>query len=173
MVGGGVSTFFLDEATTGFVADLYDFFYALRDAIPAGTTITIPNGGDLIDVATGGLSGTWTDGTTQTVSGNGVGTWANGVGARILWPTSGVKNGRRVKGSTFIVPLPVAAYEGSSNITSAYLAHLESAATGLVAALGSNQQIYSRPVGGAGGAANTVVNWEVPDAVSWLRSRRT
>ena len=99
VVGGGISTFYFTQSATGMVADLHTFWAAIGNRVPLGVTWTTANTGDLIDDATGALTGTWTDGTSSSVSSSGTGTYAGGVGARILWQTSGIRNGRRVRGA--------------------------------------------------------------------------
>jgi len=173
VIGGGVSTFYFDEAHTGFVADLHNFWAALGIRVKTGVTWTTAPTGDLIDVATGELSGTWTDGVISIVNASSANNYAAGVGARISWPTSGIRNGRRVKGSTFVVPLTTDCYEADGTIGAAYLGTIQTAATNLLAASAGNQRVYSRPAPSLSGQANTVIDAVAPDKVSWLRSRRT
>lgn len=173
VVGPGVSTFYFAEAHTGFVADVAAFFAALITLVPTGVTFTTQNTGDLIDVATGELSGTWTDGTTATAISSGSGAYALGVGARVRWATSGIRNGRRVRGSTFIVPLIAGAYDTAGTLSTPTLNTISTAANALFTGSTPEQRVYSRPAPGLAGQSNTVVGLTVPDKVSWLRSRRT
>jgi hypothetical protein len=141
--------------------------------VPSGVQWVIPSSGDIIESVDGSLAGSWSDpGTGGTVASSGVGSWANGVGARIVWNTDGVFNGDRVRGSTFIVPLWISAYEGAGNLTSTTITQLQNTADALVAAL-PELGIWSRPAGLSQGEFNAVVSATVPDRVSWLRSRRT
>src|SRR6187455_3059900 len=104
VTGPGVSTFYFNEIHSGFVSDVATYFNAWSTWIPTGITVTISNTGDLLDVATGQISGTWTDGGTAVATMGGAGVYAQGVGARVKWSTAGIRNGRRVRGSTFMVP---------------------------------------------------------------------
>lgn len=173
VVGGGVSTFYWNESHSGFVADLGAFWTSIGALIAAGVTITTENTGDLIDVETGAISGSWTDGSTSIVNSGGTSTYAAGVGLRIRWATGGIRNKRRVRGSTFVVPIGTACYDAQGTIANANLTTAGNAAGALFAASEGNMRIYSRPVAGSGGAASTVLNFTIPDKVSWLRSRRT
>jgi len=173
VVGPGISTFYFDEAGSGWTADLATFFNVVKAWIPVGTSMTVPNNGDLIDAASGELSGTWTDGSTSVIGGTGVGNYTLGVGCRVVWATAGLTNGRRVKGSTYIVPILNAQFEGSGALVAAFVSSLDSAADALVTAQAGTFVIYTRPVNGAGGKSSAVTAANVPDAVSWLRSRRT
>ena len=173
VVGEGISTFYFDEADTGFIARLHTFWAACGGRVPVGTTWTTPASGDLIDVATGELSGTWTDGVVSIVNSSSGNAYAAGVGVRISWPTSGIRNGRRVKGATYVVPITTDCYALDGTIGTAYLGTFQTAAGNLFTSSAGKMRVYSRPFGGAGGQSNTVVNADVPDRVSWLRSRRT
>jgi len=173
VTGGGVSTFYFDEAAEGWTSLLANFYATFQAFLPSGTTIKVLSVGDLIDVATGQITGSFTDGTDQTVSGNASGVWAAGVGARFVWTTAGIHNGRRVKGSTFIVPLAANEYDVLGTIKDSSITTMVGAATTLLGALPNAMKIYSRPVNGAGGQASTVLSGSMPDKVSWLRSRRT
>lgn len=173
VVGEGVSTFYFAPEHDGFVADVHEFFTTIRTAFPSGITWTIPGNGDLIDVASGELSGTWVGLGPMTQTGGGVTTYALGVGARAVWGTTGIRSGRRVKGSTFLCPLVTAAYQSDGTIDASVLTVLNGACADLLTESEGNMRIYSRPKALLPGQANTVVAGSVKDAVSWLRSRRT
>jgi len=173
VVGGGITTFYFNEAHSGFVADVNAFWTALQAKMPTGVAITTENTGDLIDIETGAITGSWTDGSTATMAANGTGSYAGGVGARIRWATSGISNKRRVRGSTFIVPLTVSQYDTDGTLTASMVTTLGTAAGSLFTAAEGNMRIYTRPVLGVGGKASTVLNYTTPDRVSWLRTRRT
>lgn len=173
VVGGGVSTFYFAEAHSGFVADVASFWSALLSKIVTGVTLTTENTGDLIDVETGAITGSWTDGSTSVQTTSGTGSYAAGVGARIRWSTSGISNKRRVRGSTFIVPLSVTNYDADGTLVTAMVTSLGTAAGALFTGAEGNMRIYTRPVTGVGGKASAVVGYTTPDRVSWLRTRRT
>lgn len=173
LVGPSVSTFYWDEADTGYVAKIAALFNAVKNIVAVGVVWNIANTGDLVDIATGELTGSWTDGTTTTVSATQSGNFAAGVGARIRWSTSGIRNGRRVRGATFIVPLTVAAYDAGGSLSTTVIDACNTAAGAVFTGGTTGLRIYSRPVGGAGGQSNVVTGGQCLDTVSWLRSRRT
>lgn len=173
VVGPGVSTFYFNEAASGFIADLTTFFQALQNFIPLTTQIRVLSSGDLIDVATGALSGTWSDGVNGTANGAGTGTYAQGVGARIRWATGGITNGRRVRGSTYIVPIISTQFDGSSGLQTSLVTNITNAANALLTAQLGDLTVYTRPAPSHPGAAHPVTSADVPDKVSWLRTRRT
>ena len=172
VVGSGISLFHFGSATpTGVTLALKDFFTTLKATCPSGITWTIDSAYTLLDETNGDIVDAGTDGTTQTVTSGGTGTnFANGVGYRIVWNTGGIFHNRRVKGSTFIVPLVADYLEGASNISSVAQTAAGSAAATLIAS-GHEMVVWSR--GEGDGEKNAVLSATVPDKVSWLRSRRT
>lgn len=172
ITGDGLTTFYLPQAETGMSAVVNTFFDSIKAYLAAGSTITIPDTGDLVDDATGELAGSWSDGSTSTVQTTGAGGFAAGVGARVKWSTQGVVNGRRVRGSTFLVPLSAAQYQSDGTLLDATKGVLQTAANTMNNAFSSGLLIWHRPVNGAGGSSHAVTSGEVPDKVSWLRSRR-
>jgi hypothetical protein len=176
VVGPGLSTFYESpESGVGGADAIEAFFDGIKGVVPAGVQWTVPSNGDLIVAETGELTGSWSDpGTGGVVSSSGDVPWPSGVGMRVVWNTNGVFHGRRVRGSTFIVPIANASFEGAGNITAGTLSVVQTKANDLVAAL-DNFAIWSRPANLASndGEANQVTSASVPDKVSWLRGRRT
>lgn len=174
VVGPGVSTFYGDEGQGGLQTDLFhDFFEAISGVLPAGTTVTVPTGGDLLDPVTGVIGGFWTNGDGGVTTGVGNAVHAAGVGARCVWHTNGITNGRRVRGSTFIVPISATWYQDDGTIATEALTILRDAAADLMTDHNGGPVVWTRAVGGAGGAMHDIVSSTVPDRVSWLVSRRT
>lgn len=102
--------------------------------------------------------------------------WAAVAGAVISWSTGGVRNGRRVRGRNFVVPLSNAAYDLDGSLTAAALVSLNEAATALRAATGAGDLgIYGRPSfkGANDGIWFAVTGHRVPDMAAILTSRRS
>lgn len=174
VVGGGISTFYGDEGETGLdPAAILAFFDDIKDLVAPGVTWTIPNGGDMINPSDGSLAGVWSGTGGGTVVSTGSGAYAAGVGARIAWGTAGVVAGRRVRGSTFIVPLTINGYGTDGTLNDTARGTIASAAGDLLTALGAGFVIWSRPAPGRSGSMHAVTSTVTPDRVSWLRSRRT
>jgi len=173
VVGGGVTTLYLDESASGFVSAWTTFFNTLKAFFPVGVTWTIPDSGDLVDVATGGLSGSWSEGTTSVIAATSAVDYAAGVGARIKWLTNGISGGRRVRGSTFLVPLVVDKYGSDGTLDDGFRSTMQTAANTALSAITGDMVVWHRPVGGSGGSAHVITSGVIPDTVSWLRSRRT
>lgn len=173
VVGPSVATFYATPIDATTLAAIRAFYAAIASAMPTGLNVQVPNTGDQIESTDGTLIGSWTAGAVPAVvTGTGTGQWADGVGARVQWGTGGIHHGRRVKGSTFLVPLVSAAFEGGGGLVAATRNQLQAAAAALVTATG-NMVIWSKPGALNDGQESVVTSAFVPDAVSWLRSRRT
>ena len=173
VVGPGLSTFYFSGTMTGKPAAVVAFFTAVAGAIAPGVTWTIPSSGDDLDDSTGQLLGAWSASGGGTVVSSGTGVFAAGVGARVVWETGNVHLGRRVKGSTFLVPLSAAQYQADGTIVNATSANLQAAGAALVTATTPDFRIWSRPNALGQFAVSSVTAATSPDQVSTLRSRRT
>lgn len=101
--------------------------------------------------------------------------YAAAVGAVVTWRTSVVRNGRRVKGRTFIVPLKGDAYGSDGTLHTDFLGAINPAAAALHADAGSpDLGVYARPTapGANDGAWYQVSSHSIPDISAVLRSRR-
>jgi hypothetical protein len=174
VVGGGVSTFYCLESGVSGLPDALETFYGVVAAnSPDNVTFTVPSSGDVIDDTSGELSGTWsTPGEGGSFAGAASSGFQMGVGARIRWNTPGTRGGRRVVGTTFLVPLASSAFTTDGFLLTTVQTALQNAGTALIAA--HEFRILSRPSGPLpDGISWTVVSCAVPLNVSWLRSRRT
>lgn len=167
----GLSVFYTDAASD-VTTNLATFFNAIKGAFPAGLQWSIPSSGDEIDVATGLLTGGWAGGTAAVVAAGPNTSYAAGVGAFVRWGTPLIVGGRRLKGRTFLAPLLSSLYDSSGTIDNANLGAMQSAASTLAAA--GKLVTWHRPSAGAptGGASATVTSAQVPDQVTWLKTRR-
>lgn len=174
VVGGGVSVFYqTPDSIVGGANELLAFFSALGTELAGGMNISVPSNGDIIEDTTGDKVGSWSDpGTGGTIGTSAPGSFVNGVGMRVVWNTSGIFKGRRVRGSTFLVPIRSDRFEGAGNISGTLLSTVQTAANALVADF-EGFTIFSRPSAPAVGENNLVESASVPDFVSWLRGRRT
>ena len=175
-VGPTVATFYVrDSIEVLNAADFLAFFDSFKAFYSTQVTWTVPGSGDTLNDATGELTGTWGSSGGGSVSGTNTDQWAMGVGARLVWNTNGIFSGRRVRGATFITPLPVTKYAGAGMIGSDVQTALNTAGAGLITATNNALVIWSRPNNAAkdNGESNVVTSAQCPDLVSWLRSRRT
>ena len=170
----GVSTFYAVMGPAQSEVDgVRAFFNALAALLPSGLTITVPPSGDNIDDATGQIVGAWSVTTPPAVvTGTGAGNYAGNAGACVHWTTGSVLLGRRVKGTTFLVPLVSTAFATDGSIGAATLTTLQTAAAGLVTAWAGNGKVWSRKTQFRQGSSYTVTGSSVPDLAISLRSRR-
>jgi len=173
VTGPGVSTFYSAGAASVIQPALKAFYTSLLSAFPIGLTITVPTAGETIDDNTGAINGAWAAGSGGTLTGAGAGNYPAGVGARIVWETAGITGGRRVRGSTYLVPLAGGSYDADGSIIAAGIVSFDAAASTLVTALGGEMVILSRVTSSHSGTSHAVTSSRTPDKVSWLRSRRT
>lgn len=174
VVGPSVSTFFWDAAFTGGPAAIRAFYDAVKSVLPTSTTWTVASSGDILDSASGALIGTWAEAAGAAVTGTDGTGWIDGVGIRVKWLTSGVRNNRRVVGATFLVPSGKGGFSGNGQPDGTTQATVQSAAAALVTASAGHMRIWGRPHEGASdGVSSVVTAASASGEVSWLRSRRT
>lgn len=184
VVGPGITTFYTVGASSSLPASVKAFFLAVKATFPSGITWTIPNTGDTIDTDHGTINGVWTGSGGGTQVSGGTGTqWAAGAGGRITWATNGIYRGRRVVGTTYMVPLVLDYWNtGNGTVSSVATGNWSSAAAALISAE-PGLSIYSRevfadpthlphPIVGSLGQASTVLAAVAHSPASSLRSRR-
>lgn len=185
----GVSTFWFTTISQAKVDALRAFFNSCAALIPNNLTIQVPGSGDYVDEGTGAIGGTWAVGTTPTVvTGTGAGAYAGNAGLIIHWLTAGIVAGRRLRGRTFLVPTIATTFETNGSPTSAAITTLTNAGNTLLAAVGTDMVVWSRPVkahtkynpktgastavAARAGSASAINGIRVPDLSISLRSRR-
>lgn len=174
VIGPGVSTHYLDSAPSGATAAFGDFYDVVMGYAPTDVNVTVEAAGEVIDSTTGQATGSWTDGTDyNTVGTQGGIAYLLGTGSRITWRTSGFFNGRRIRGTTFLVPLVSTVFDSDGVIQPSIATAIASAGTTLISDLSSSLVIWSRPKPGVGSAYSTVTTCDLPTIPSWLRSRKT
>lgn len=141
--------------------------------IPPVVTINVEGQVEVIATETGQLQDVEDVTTPAPVVGGGTGNYSAASGACLNWLTSGVRNGRRVRGRTFVVPLTVGAYDMTGTLATATLTGLQAGATAFADSL-NGPVVYARPSapGAADGVAFDIGASRVNDKVAVLRSRR-
>lgn len=183
VVGQSVMTFYSLSATTGLPAALTTWLNALKANFPPSLTFTVPNGGDLIEDSDGSLQGVWSQGSGGTVTGTGVGGFLQGTGVRVVWGTNGITGNRRVKGSTFLVPLMGTDFDASGKLQPTSLTALDGPTQTFLTGQKPNLVVWSRPVPAhirngvtvpaRAGHSSPILTATIPSFVTTLRSRRT
>jgi hypothetical protein len=183
VVGPSVLTLYQDAAHVGLPAATLTWLNAIKANFPPSLTFTVPDGGDTILDTNGSLIGTWSDGGGGTVVGTGVGGFLIGTGARVRWGTAGIVGGRRVVGTTFLVPLQGTDFDSSGRLAAASRTALQTPTSAFLTAMGGALMIWSRPkaaqplhvppLPARSGSSHAAVSATIPFEPTTLRSRRT
>jgi hypothetical protein len=171
VAGPGLTTFYTisGEMDPGAVLTFFD---AIKAQLPDDVQLTIPSSGDSMSEIGGAITSSWAAAGGGVVSGTSSGTFALGQGLRIVWDTNGIRNGRHVRGSTFIAPVVSTAFDTTGRVAPAVQATFTTAANNLRTALGGALVVWSRPKGVQGGIMSPVTSVQVPETPTALRSRR-
>lgn len=186
--GPGVSTFYTPTGSAMNTA-LHAFFLAVVADIPSTVTLKVEASGDTIESTTGALVGSWVDTNTATVTGSAVGSYSAVSGLLMRWGTATFLSGRRLRGHTFIVPVPGTVYDAAGIIGTAHVTAWNAAAAALITSLGPLFVIWQRPrraqvaytdrrgavhpaITARGGGYGPVITGTARDQVTELRSRR-
>lgn len=180
VIGTGVSTFYALPGS-GVLDALRTFFEAVKADLSNTATIHYPDGGDVIDSATGHLVDAWTAATAHTpTTGTGGGFTAAPAGAVVNWLTTTIipvsassKTAHRIHGRTFLVPLATNSYDSDGTLQSGAVTTIQTAANALISTVAGGMVIWHRPEkGGSTGAYGPVTSATVNDRVAMLTSRR-
>lgn len=182
----GVSTFYSTNTTTPNLGALTTFFGALTSYLPNGLTVQVQNTGDIIDDATGTLTGSWGAATQAVKTGTATGGYTGSTGMIVHWRTAGIHNGRRLRGTTFIVPLSASWLTGNGVVPPTVVSAVKTQADALVTAASTELSVWGRPrkaraagpggkppaVDAAPGSSSLIVGADVPQLAAVLRTRR-
>lgn len=150
------------------------FFDDIKALLPNDVTIGGSATFSILDTASGQLVGTGSVTQPGPVTGTAAQGWAAGAGGRILWPTDTVRNGRKIVGSTFLVPLASIAYDNNGFLQGTTRTTLGNAAATLLATAGihAGLLVYSRPAPGKPGVMTAPARSTVPAQTATLRKRK-
>lgn len=178
--GPCVTTFHFQSSTGVFdalsiPAAVRDFFGRLVSYIPDDVGVSYDTEIGVLDTATGQLTSTLAVATPPVTTGTAAGNWAAGSGARVVWSTADIANGRRVRGATYLVPLSVNAYAGSGRIAGTVVEAITTSATTFLSDIEDSDNfltVYSRPTPGSPGTNHRVTTGSCSEVVATLRSRK-
>lgn len=154
-------------------ADIRNLFQSIKNQFPQSVFWNYPSSGFIINDATGVATGTWSTAGQATSQGSDVGSYAAASGASTTWLTAGINaRGHRVKGRTFWVPMAGSAFDTDGTLKSSTVTAWLAAHNAFLAAVAGHFSVWTRPVGGSGGASNPVTGFSLPDRAAVLRSRR-
>lgn len=186
--GPGLTQFALEGAaggewnpggTNGAVSAVRVFWDSLKALLPDELRLTVSPIIDDYNSITGKLVGSYVASTTPTVvAGTSATSYAAGAGAKITWNTNQISNGRRVRGSTFLVPLAAANYTITGTISAAAIATINNSAGNLISGLATASTplaVWSRPIkepNARAGFDTQVVSGTCGSKTAILRGRR-
>lgn len=150
-----------------------DFFTAIRTEIPTDVQLAIDPEIPIIDDFSGDAVAFLAPLSVPAIEQpTGTGSYPGPVGASVQWLTDSVKNGRRVRGRTYLVPLSNRAFDNEGTLDEGARTTLQVAANVLVLSTDLGLCVWSRPVNGVGGSSHLVTGAIVADKSAVLRSRR-
>lgn len=159
------------QLTPDIGVNLVTAFYAIRSHLPNDVTISFDNEARVLDSTNGQLLAAYPVTPSASISGQSSTPWAAAAGARVVWDTGEIVNGRRLRGRTYLVPLAQAAYDTDGTLSPAFIDKaLEFGEALAQPPLPNPSQlvVWSR----SSGVALPVVGWSCPDKTAILRSRR-
>ena len=162
----------VDSAVSKTDAWLGVFRASLPNSITTGVSATV----EAVDETTGALVGFWTGTPATAAVGTGGASYAAPTGAVVSWYTSTVRNGRRIRGRTFMVPLANSAFEADGSLVASKITAWNTATNTLIATGASAELgVWSRPSspGGSDGDWALVTSFRIPDMAAILTSRRS
>lgn len=175
----GYSNFFFEVAgdvgeQTGAPEIVRGAFATMFSILPNNVTITVSPTVEYVDEATGQLVDyAEADEAPDPIEGTDTGIYSAPSGAVIGWNTGTVRNGRRVRGRTFLVPLGEGAYESDGSLQETALVRLRNFGSRMITTDGqaTGFVVWGRP-GATPGVVAPVTSYRVPDMAAVLRSRR-
>jgi len=167
----------IDQATVDSAVTKTDaWLSAWKASIPNSVTTGVDPNVEAIEETTGQLQGFWTGTPAAASVGTGGTAYSAPSGAVVSWFTSTVRNGRRILGRSFMVPLSTTAYETDGTLVASKIATWNTASAALIG-VGDPAEfgIWSRPSASPGGDGEwaLVTNHRIPDMAAILTSRRS
>lgn len=149
------------------------FFSALSNRLPPAVTLRIDPEVAVIEDTTGEIQSFHQLTSIPTIVGGSgsAGNFAAPAGAAVDWVTDGIREGRRVIGRTFLVPLRTNVFEDDGTLAAAAIADI-SAAASAYADNAPAPVVWSRPRPGREGSSHSVTGSRVRDQAVVLRTRR-
>lgn len=163
------------EAAAGLTAT---WCQSIKDLLPSVATLQVMGDVEEIAESTGELTNIYSVTTPNPTSSSAAAaeSYAGPCGAVVNWRTAGVRNGRRVHGRTFLVPLTSSALENNGTLKPTTMSTILSASQTLVngAFDAPHFGVFARPTspGNTDGIFHKAVSCNVPDLAAVLRSRR-
>jgi len=155
------------------------FWDAIKLYIPNEVVLTVLPTVDLYDWQTGTLYGSHTVGTAPaTVTGTGASSYNMAAGVKVNHQTEIIANGRRVRGTTYVVPADGASYTATGGVSTGVKTAIDAAGIVYLASMstaGNAALVWSRPTSpgpSTDGFTSVVSSMKTADKAAILRGRR-
>jgi hypothetical protein len=163
------------NACAGALGGLYSTYATYA---PTNMSFSILNTAQVVDEQTGELAMVQNIPTVSVKTGSSGGNYAAGVGARLYWHTTTVKNRRLVRGATYLTPITSGFMTNSGTITPAIVTALIGAGNTYIAAISAatcTPQVWCRPKPktAGNGLSAVISSCSMQATVASLRSRRS
>jgi hypothetical protein len=168
---GGVDQAMVDGA----IAKTDTWLDTFVPIVPTVASFTINPAVEVIEETTGALQSYMTGTPDATRVGTSAGVYVGGTGACVNWYTNVVRNSRRVRGRTFIVPLGLQAMTNDGTIDDTRLTAMRAATATFIDPTGAGDLgVWARPTtpGGSDGEWAVCTAFTINDKMAQLRSRR-
>lgn len=151
-----------------------EFWDTVKGLVPAAATFNVQAEVTAIDEATGQAEAFLPPvNDPPVIEATGQGSYTAPAGALIHWNTNGVRNGRRVRGRTFLVPMITSRADDDGTLDSQALNLLNAGIDVMVGdGFDSTFCVWARPGAAGAGQVWPVTSGHAPDRISVLRSRR-
>jgi hypothetical protein len=175
-----------DQAVAdGAVAKVHTWIQAWDDGLPNTVTLTVDPSVEVIEETTGEMTGFFTTVPGSPNVGGSIGPYSAASGACVNWYTNGIRNGRRIRGRAFMVPIGSNGMENNGTLNGTALTSWRTATAVLIDGTGTGDLgVWARPTpilnpdGTPTGEHNpdgewsVVTSYSIPDKAAVLRSRR-
>jgi hypothetical protein len=153
------------------------FFDAIKVYLPAIVSVQVSGEVPVIEDTTNTMTDIFTPAAPAVVTGtaSGAAAYSAPVGAVVTWRTGVVRNGRVIRGRTFLVPLSSSAFQSDGTLGATPHSVILAAAAALRDQAGDGDLgVYARPTapGATDGEWAAATGHSVPDMGAVLRSRR-
>lgn len=169
--GGDITQAVVDAA----VAKVDTWLGQFKSSLPTAVTVGVDPSVEVIESADGKLQAFMTGTPLAASAGTDSGTFSSATGVVTSWYTAGIRNGRRIRGRSFIVPMGPTAYQNDGTIATTKLGAWRTAANTLIANVDAARlAVWSRPSAplATDGIAYDVISANMNDKVAVLTSRR-
>jgi hypothetical protein len=154
---------------------VHDFWTACRTFLPNDVTLNVDPTVDELNDTNGQLEDSYSVPPLAPIIGTQAGAFSAASGGVIGWTTGAIRNGRRIRGRTFLVPLAGISFGLDGRIDPGVVTSIQAAATAMAApTAGSTLGVWARPTapGATDGVWAPVSGARTTNLPAILRSRR-